>query len=159
MPEWCRSLKLSAVALAAAISLTYALPYTGSHAFLHDLGWLLLHPLWGAGFFFLVNHFVAAERSARKIWLTSRAVAWLAAVGVFSYSLYLTHQLVIMESYWFYIFRLPVTLTPLLITTPACLAFAWLFFRFCEKPFLAPQAITSNKNSIEVFRAQDSIAN
>jgi peptidoglycan/LPS O-acetylase OafA/YrhL len=55
---------------------------------------------------------------------------------VFSYSLYLTHELVIMQSWWFVIEGFPPILNTLLIVIPATIAFAWLFFRFCEKPYM-----------------------
>ena len=160
LPAWCRSLWSAIGALICAVCLTYALPF-GSSETLHSFSWLMLHPLWGAGFFFLVSYAVNAERkwqtnSASPQHLqTPRLSAWLAFVGVFSYSLYLTHQLVIMESYMFYVFRLPTTLTPLVVTTPACLAFAWVFFRFCERPFLSSSAATVVTSSVETDRAQD----
>ncbi|MFN2455871.1 MAG: acyltransferase family protein [Pyrinomonadaceae bacterium] len=136
LPAWCRSLRFAVLALLSAVCLTYALPHSGS-IYLHDFGWLWLHPVWGAGFFFLINYAVYAERAGQRNLRTPRLIVVLAVIGVFSYSLYLTHQLVIMESYLFHVFHLPSTLTPLLITTPACVAFAWIFFRFCERPFLA----------------------
>jgi peptidoglycan/LPS O-acetylase OafA/YrhL len=69
-----------------------------------------------------------------------RVVAGAAFVGVFSYSLYLTHELVIMQSWWFVSTSLPPVLNTLLIVVPATLAFAWVFYRFCEKPFMRKAA-------------------
>ncbi|HZI86822.1 MAG TPA: hypothetical protein VFD48_08305, partial [Pyrinomonadaceae bacterium] len=51
-------------------------------------------------------------------------------------SLYLTHELVIMQSWWFTMQRLPAILNTLLIVTPATVAFAWMFFQYCEKPYM-----------------------
>jgi peptidoglycan/LPS O-acetylase OafA/YrhL len=104
-----------------------------------------MHPVWGLGFFILVNRVVQAE----QLWLvakvvkpgvvariTIRVVAAAAFVGVFSYSLYLTHELVIMQSWSFVIREFPPILNSLLIVVPATLAFAWVFYRFCEKPYM-----------------------
>ena len=65
-----------------------------------------------------------------------RLVAVTASIGVFSYSLYLTHELVIMQSWRFVTSRLPPMLNTLLIVVPATVAFAGLFFTFCEKPYM-----------------------
>jgi peptidoglycan/LPS O-acetylase OafA/YrhL len=65
-----------------------------------------------------------------------RLVTIAAAIGVFSYSLYLTHELVIMQSWRFSFHSLPPILNTLLVITPATIAFAWLFYRFCEKPYM-----------------------
>jgi len=169
LPAWCRKLPSAIIALLAAVCLSYLLPLAGSSPMLHEFGSLLLHPLWGVGFFFLVFYAVNREqnRQTNSPSLTgsitstnpqaSRFIAWLAFVGIFSYSLYLTHQLVIMESYLFYVFRLPATLTPLIITTPACIAFAWVFFRFCERPFLSSRAAKTITASIETSEAKDKI--
>ena len=89
------------------------LPQTQKDTLPHDLAWLLMHPLWGFGFFILVNRAVQAEqpgpanghsamqRSGLATRLVPKLVAAMAFVGVFSYSLYLTHELVIMQSWWF----------------------------------------------------------
>ena len=64
------------------------------------------------------------------------ACVWLpvaAAIGVFSYSLYLTHELVIMQSWWFVIQGLPPMLNTLLIVTPATVGFAWLFYQILRE--------------------------
>jgi peptidoglycan/LPS O-acetylase OafA/YrhL len=97
---------------------------------------MLMHPLWGLGFFILVNRAVQAEQSWLEKLKKARAVAAAAFVGVFSYSLYLTHELVIMQSWWFTIKAIPPVINTLLIVTPATIAFAWLFFRYCEKPYM-----------------------
>lgn len=66
-----------------------------------------MHPAWGLGFFILVNRAVQAERR----WLTAlrrpRLVTAFASLGIFSYSLYLTHELVIMQSWYFTVEWLP----------------------------------------------------
>lgn len=169
LPAWCRKLRSAIIVLLAAVCLSYLLPLAGSSPVLHEFGLLLLHPLWGAGFFLLVCCAVNKEQSRQSNSPTltdsttptnsqaSRFIRWLAFIGVFSYSLYLTHQLVIMESYLFFVLRLPTTLTPLILTTPACLVFAWMFFRVCERPFLSSRAAKTITASIETTEATNKI--
>jgi peptidoglycan/LPS O-acetylase OafA/YrhL len=106
---------------------------------------MLMHPLWGLGFFILVNRAVQAEQSWLEKLKKPRAVAAAAFVGVFSYSLYLTHELVIMQSWWFTIKAIPPVINTLLIVTPATIAFAWLFFRYCEKPYMRKTVGTARR--------------
>jgi peptidoglycan/LPS O-acetylase OafA/YrhL len=144
LPRWCRNLWLGGAAIVIASAISELLPITQKDTLPHTLGWLLIHPLWGFGFFVVVNRVVSAE----KAWLKQRrepgaigrlvakSVGAAATVGVFSYSLYLTHELVIMESWSFTIRELPPMVNALVIVVPATIAFAWLFFRFCEKPYM-----------------------
>ena len=144
LPKWSRNLWLGGLAIVLASATSMLLPVTQKDTLPHDLAWLLMHPAWGLGFFILVNRAVQAEQS----WLSNlrqprnisrigaRTVAAAAFVGVFSYSLYLTHELVIMQSWWFVIKGFPPILNTLLIVVPATVAFAWLFFRFCERPYM-----------------------
>jgi len=140
LPKWCRNVWLGSLAVVAASAVSVTLPLIQKDTFVHDSAWLLMHPLWGLGFFILLNRAVQAERP----WLTAlrrpRLVTAFASLGVFSYSLYLTHELVIMQSWWFTIRWLPPMLNTLLIVTPATIAFAWLFFQFCEKPYMKKTA-------------------
>lgn len=140
LPRWCLDMRVAAAALASAVGLSLILPLIAQHSFWHANAWLLLHPLWGLGFFISVNRFVLAERNWRE-WLDApRLVRWSATVGLFSYSLYLIHQLVLMEMWRFWIFRMPSILVALFVMTPLCVACSYLFFRFCERPFLPPPA-------------------
>jgi len=136
LPKWCRSSRIGCLTLALALATSLGLPLIQKDTVLHDLGWLLIHPAWGFAFFVLINRALEAEQS----WLigryTPRLIAILASVGVFSYSLYLTHELVIMQSWRFSFTALPPMVNTLLIVTPATVAFAWLFFQFCEKPYI-----------------------
>jgi peptidoglycan/LPS O-acetylase OafA/YrhL len=139
LPKWCRNLWLGSLAVVTASVLSVTLPMIHKDTLVHDSLWLLLHPIWGLGFFILVNRVVQAERS----WLTLRRpilVTAFATVGVFSYSLYLTHVLVITQSWWFIIQPMPLMLNTLFIVIPATLVFAWLFFRICEKPYMRKEA-------------------
>jgi peptidoglycan/LPS O-acetylase OafA/YrhL len=136
LPKWCGNLWLSGAAIVAASTTSVLLPQMPKDTLLHDLGWLLMHPAWGLGFFILVNRAVRAENSWQTALSKPRLMTMLASLGVFSYSLYLTHELVIMQSWWFAVEWLPPMLNTLLIVTPATIAFAWLFFLFCEKPYM-----------------------
>ena len=154
LPRWCRNLWVGAVAIVLASATSIILPATQKDTFGHILAWMLMHPLWGLGFFILVNRVVQAEKSwaikrrqgnettasVSVASLSRQLVAGAAFVGVFSYSLYLTHELVIMQSWWFITRRLPPVLNTLLIVVPATIAFAWLFYRFCEKPYMRKPA-------------------
>ena len=64
------------------------------------------------------------------------AVRWLAPVGLISYSLYLTHLLVLMKWYWFGFTRLHILTVTLLIMTPLTVLFAWGYYRLFERPFM-----------------------
>jgi peptidoglycan/LPS O-acetylase OafA/YrhL len=144
LPKWCRNLWLGGAAIVLASATSLILPATQKDTLPHNLAWMLMHPAWGLGFFIVVNRVVRAEQS----WLERlkqprlisrlglRLVAAAAFVGVFSYSLYLTHELVIMESWWFKVLEFPPIINTLLIVVPATIAFAWLFYRFCEKPYM-----------------------
>jgi peptidoglycan/LPS O-acetylase OafA/YrhL len=136
LPRWCRDLRVAAASLVSAVALSLVLPLIVQHLLWHANAWLLLHPLWGVGFFILINRAVRAERNWRE-WLdVPRLVRWSATVGLFSYSLYLIHQLVLMEMWRFWILRMPSIVVALLLMTPLSVACAYIFFRYCERPFL-----------------------
>jgi peptidoglycan/LPS O-acetylase OafA/YrhL len=140
LPSWLYRGRLAVTMLLASVGLTYLLPVVQPfNSLLHDFLWLFLHPLWGLGFFILLNRFVLAESRWRAAMITPAPIKLLAAIGLFSYSLYLTHELVVMESYHFGFFGFSDLATALLLTTPACVAFAWLFFWLAERPYLNTQ--------------------
>ena len=148
LPKWCRNLWIGGLAIVVASATSVLLPAWHQDTALHDVAWILMHPVWGLGFFILVNRAVEAERAwlaklpqpgviaGRLSRIVPRMVAVAASIGVFSYSLYLTHELVIMQSWRFVTWRLPPVLNTLLIVVPATVAFAGLFFTFCEKPYM-----------------------
>jgi peptidoglycan/LPS O-acetylase OafA/YrhL len=160
LPGWSRNLWIGGAAIVLASATSSILPLTQKDTLPHDLAWMLMHPAWGVGFFILVNRAVEAE----QLWLAKlrkpgvvarffvRVVAAAAFVGVFSYSLYLTHELVIMQSYSFVIKGLSPILNALLIVVPATIIFAWVFYRFCEKPYMrkaAPKPVRTEEDSAE----------
>jgi peptidoglycan/LPS O-acetylase OafA/YrhL len=137
LPRWTRNLWLGVgfILLAAAISQVF--PVTNKDGFIHRFCWLVLHPAWGLGFFIVVNRAFEAEKKWRVVALEPRIIKLLAAVGVFSYSLYLIHSLVIMESWRFAPPGWPEMINALFVITPATVAFSWIFFQFCERPFMS----------------------
>lgn len=137
LPSWSYKMKVAVAAVAGSVGLSYLLPVIqGHHEILFNTLWLLIHPLWGIAFFVLLNWFVTAEKSWRVRSKMPAVIRCLAVIGVFSYSLYLTHELVALEEFRFAFLGLSPLLTAFLLTTPLSIAFAWLFFKFAEKPYL-----------------------
>jgi peptidoglycan/LPS O-acetylase OafA/YrhL len=137
LPAWCYRIPVAGLALGCAMGLALILPIVHDTTWVHDIGWLVMHPAWGIGFFILVNYAVAAEQRWRlKSSRAPRLIPALASIGLISYSLYLTHSFVLMHWYWFGFTRLHILSISLLIMTPLSVAFAWLFFRICERPFM-----------------------
>ena len=137
---WSRDLRLAAVLIVAASALSSYLPVITKDTLLHNLGWFLIHPLWGLGFFIVVNRMVLAENSWLRQARLPSLVSVFSTLGVFSYSIYLTHELVIMQSWrWTHPALLQV-LNVFLVVIPATIIFAWVFFWFCEKPFMVRRA-------------------
>jgi len=135
LPKWCSRTGVALAALLAGIGLTQTLPLLQPNKLPHQVVWLLLHPVWGIAFFVVVNRLVIAERKWRHSFAPA-IVRFLAPVGLFSYSLYLTHELVIMEAYRFESLGLPETFVAVAIMTPLTLLFGWVFFLCCERPYL-----------------------
>lgn len=141
LPAWCSKISLAGLVLGCTMLLAQLLPLTDQRGWLHDTGWLLMHPGWGVGFFILVNYAVAAEQRWRlKSWSVPRLIPTLASVGLISYSLYLTHSFVLMHWYWFGFTQLHIRSIALLVLVPVSVVFAWLFFRLCERPFMTSTA-------------------
>jgi peptidoglycan/LPS O-acetylase OafA/YrhL len=143
LPAWCYRLSFAGLGLACAVGLAQILPMFDEKTWAHDIGWLLMHPAWGVGFFILVNYAVAAEQRWRlKSSRAPRLIPTLASIGLISYSLYLIHSFVLMHWYWFGFTELHIRSISLLIMTPLSVAFAWVFFRLCERPFMTlPAAV------------------
>ena len=135
LPRWCRSLSLSGALIVGASAISQLLPNIPKDTFLHNLSWFLIHPMWGLGFFILVNRAVLAENGWLRRLSFPGLVSVFATLGIFSYSIYLTHEMVIMQSWRF----IDSTLSPVLKTSLVILAtilFAWVFFWFCERPYI-----------------------
>jgi peptidoglycan/LPS O-acetylase OafA/YrhL len=143
LPAWCYRISVAGMVLVCTMGLAQLLPMFDGTTWLHDIGWLLMHPAWGVGFFILVNYAVAAEQRWRlKSSRAPRLIPTLASIGLISYSLYLIHSLVLMHWYWFGFTRLHIPSISLLIMTPLSVVFAYLFFRLFERPFMTlPAAV------------------
>jgi peptidoglycan/LPS O-acetylase OafA/YrhL len=140
---WSRDLRLATVLIVAASAISSSLPLIDKDTFLHNGAWFLIHPFWGLGFFIVVNRMVLAEQSWLRQAKLPSLVLILSTVGIFSYSLYLTHELVIMQSWqwanpsWLQLVNVFV------FTVPATIIFAWAFFWFFEKPFMTKRVATT----------------
>jgi len=135
LPKWCRNLWLSAVLIVAASATSHFLPAIPKDTLLHNLSWFLIHPLWGLGFFILVNRAVLAEKSWIRTLRLPTLVSIFASLGIFSYSIYLTHEMVIMQSWRFVDSTLPQMFQTSVVIL-ATILFAWIFFWFCERPYI-----------------------
>jgi peptidoglycan/LPS O-acetylase OafA/YrhL len=101
---------------------------------------------------------VAASRPERSIRLRAfLGLRPLTFVGLFSYSLYLIHA-PLLQAEWQYGLRplhLASALTLTLLTVigvPLVLAVAYVFFRFCERPFMSRQREAAGRPAEPVTR-------
>jgi len=136
LPRWTRDLKIATFLIVSASVMAYFGSSIPKDTFWHISSWFLLHPLWGIGFFIVLNRAVLAEDGwIRELKLPS-LISVFATLGVFSYSIYLTHELTIMQSWRFVNPAAWQMQNVFLITIPATIVFAWVFFWFCERPFM-----------------------
>jgi peptidoglycan/LPS O-acetylase OafA/YrhL len=134
LPAWCRKFWIGILSLLLAVGITHLLPFSKDP--IHPILWLLLHPAWGLGFFILINYLVDADVRWQFRARVPKFITYTASIGLFSYSLYLTHQLIMLESYWFGYLGLPAIVIAFFLVTPSSLILAWIFFNLFEKPFL-----------------------
>lgn len=159
LPRWCFKLSVSGLALGCAMALSLLLPMVDQTRWIHDVGWLIMHPAWGVAFFVLVNYSVAAEQRWRqKLSRVPHLISALASIGLISYSLYLTHSFVLMHWYWFGFTEWHIRTISLVITMPLSVAFAWLFFRLFERPFMTSSAAKVREKSRPSSVDQEEIA-
>jgi peptidoglycan/LPS O-acetylase OafA/YrhL len=146
---WSRDLRLAAVLIVAASALSSYLPVIPKDTFVHNFSWFLIHPLWGLGFFIVVNKMVLAEESWLRQAKLPSVVSLFSTLGIFSYSIYLTHELVIMNS-WRWINPGWLQLANVFVViVPATIVFAWVFFWFCEKPFMVSRTTAARSEKIQ----------
>jgi peptidoglycan/LPS O-acetylase OafA/YrhL len=146
---WSRDLRLATVLIIAASAIGDYLPAIPKDTLLHNLSWFTIHPLWGLGFFILVNRMVLAENSWLRQARLPSLVSVFSTLGIFSYSIYLTHELVIMQSWRWTHPSLLQLVNVFLVVIPATIVFAWVFFWFCEKPFMVRRAPKTIKVSTD----------
>lgn len=136
LPKWLKNLWLAAILVVTASVVSHFLPNIPKDTPWHNISWFLIHPFWGLGFFIVVNRAMIAERG----WMQKLTMPWVitafATLGVFSYSIYLTHELVIMQSWRFVEQWLPPLANTFIVVIPATILFAWVFFWFCERPYM-----------------------
>ena len=146
-PRWtinlvvCGSLITAAMMLSAS---TWAFPRDGLVA---EIAWFIADPLWGLGFFVLVSRLSLAEAGSHGSAGHSRSRLWqaLRAVGIFSYSLYLTHELVLTHGVRILGHALSWSKTAsvtwqVFALAPASVVLAWGFYRVFERPFVTKAA-------------------
>ncbi len=140
---WSRDLRLAIVLIVAASVISSSLSLINKDTFLHNASWYLIHPFWGLGFFIIVNRMVLSEQSWLRQAKLPSVVSLFSTLGIFSYSIYLTHELVIMQSWrwtnphWLQLINVFV------VVVPATILFAWIFFWCCEKPFMTKRIATT----------------
>jgi len=155
---WSRDLRLAAVLIVIASAVSANLPLIPKDTFIHNACWFAMHPCWGLGFFIVVNRMVLAEQSWVRQAALPSLVSLFSTLGIFSYSIYLTHELVIMQSWrwinpgWLQLANVAVVLVP------ATIVFAWIFFWFCEKPFMVKRASATLPEKLAAWTAQPSTA-
>ena len=154
LPRWTRDLRIAAVLIAIASVISTYLPVIPKESFAHKFGWFLIHPFWGLGFFMLVNWIVLAELGWIKRLRVPSFVYLFAPIGLFSYSIYLTHELMIMQSWrWNNPAHLQIV-NVFLVVLPATIVFAFAFFWFCEKPFMVRRRATPATPGPELVSAR-----
>lgn len=136
LPKWTSNLTLGAVLIVVASALSNQLPVISKDTIWHDFCWFVMHPMWGIGFFIVVNRTVLAEDGWMRNLKLPTVISLFATLGVFSYSIYLTHELTIMQSWRWILPNLWQIQNVFVITIPATILFAWVFFWFCERPFM-----------------------
>jgi peptidoglycan/LPS O-acetylase OafA/YrhL len=141
---WSRDLRLATVLIVSASALSSCLPLIPKDTLLHNTSWFLIHPLWGLGFFIVVNRIVLAEDAWLREAKLPSMISLFSTLGIFSYSIYLTHELMIMQSWRWINPGWPQLANVFFVVIPATIVFAWAFFWFCEKPFMVSRRLTQS---------------
>lgn len=147
---WSRDLRLATVLIVAAAAISSYLPSIYEYKLLHNPSWFLIHPLWGLGFFIVVNRMVLAEDSWLRQATLPSLVSFFSTLGIFSYSIYLTHELVIMQSWrwtnpaWLQLVNVVI------VIIPATIIFAWAYFWWCEKPFMVKRGVKESPQITQI---------
>jgi peptidoglycan/LPS O-acetylase OafA/YrhL len=142
LPRWTKNAALGAVVLSIAGVVAWAQNYWLGPGLLSNVLWLTSDLVWGIGFFVILNWSIGREAAWTAARRVPRWVAALAAVGLFSYSLYLTHEIVEWRIWPLIASRLAAAghLLPQVVVmalmVAASLVFARGFFAIFEQPFL-----------------------
>lgn len=138
VPHWMRSWNIGLLTLAVACGGTLAARSLPPSSLMFEIHWVVSQPLWGFGFFIVLNALVRTEPHG----VPGKSGLWrgVAYVGTISYSLYLTHEIVLdhLSTALFSHSNAPglTALVNLIFLCPASIALAWLFFHLVEKHFL-----------------------
>ncbi|HEY8226656.1 MAG TPA: acyltransferase [Pyrinomonadaceae bacterium] len=157
LPNWLKNLWLAALLVVGASAISHFLPWIPKDTALHNVSWFLIHPMWGVGFLIVVNRAVIAEKSWIRNMKLPSLVTLFGTLGVFSYSIYLTHELVIMQSWQFIKPWLPLLANTFVVVIPATILFAWVFFWFCEKPYMRKASGGLKKVALAHQRSDDAV--
>lgn len=141
LPRWCYRQSLGSVFLLVAAGLDYFDRGAGQFGHFHHLVWLVNVPLWGLGFFFVINCATQKEKRWEQGQKISSLVKCSAALGVFSYSLYLTHELAIgypgqAIGHWLGLSGTALATFRWVVLCPLSIVLARAFFTCFERPFL-----------------------
>lgn len=147
LPRWTRDLRIATVVITIASIISAYLPSISKDTALHHVSWFLIHPLWGLGFFIVINRIVIAEQGWVREFKLPALISIFATLGLFSYSIYLTHELTIMQSWRWSNYNWLQVVNVFVVIVPATLIFAWVFFWFCERPFMVRRATTTAAGS------------
>jgi len=141
LPRWACDLRICLLAILGAFLLTNTPGWIPHRALISRTTWFGLAYLEALAFWMLLNCSVAREKRDFKssfLWRT------LAAVGLFSYSLYLIHELPLHYALPLFERLLPgFDLTAqMVVLTPLSIGAAWLFHLAFERPFMpAPKQV------------------
>ena len=138
VPERLRSWLTAGLIFAAMMGVWMADQRHGLRGSFHDFVWLIAQPVWALGFFVILNSMTRVEARLRYGGLSIRLLAWL---GLISYSLYLTHEILIKYfARWLsaeFDWSVPQqTMVSIILLSPLSIVFARLFFQYFERPFL-----------------------
>jgi peptidoglycan/LPS O-acetylase OafA/YrhL len=147
LPRWTRDLRVATVVITIASFISAYLPTISKDTALHNFSWFLIHPLWGLGFFIVINRIVIAEQGWMREFKLPTPISVFATLGLFSYSIYLTHELTIMQSWRWTNYHWLQVANVFLVIVPATLLFAWMFFWFCERPFMSRRGTSASAAS------------
>lgn len=104
----------------------------------YGVNYYVFNILYLAAFSFMILVFINME----KIWSWT-GFRWLPRIGLFSYSVYLVHFLFMDRIRVFVIMNLPagwLRMSVSLLAIGICLGASYLFFQYCERPFLEKAA-------------------
>lgn len=140
LPGWCRDWRLGGLCFLAAIWFTVADRFAAPRGAFSHTAFLVMPLLWGSGCFWLV-HWTNLREPRWTFEGVPLPISTLARFGIFSYSLYLMHDFILIvlpsqlphATQWEGDARILVNCA---LLVPLSLLFSWLFFHAFERPLL-----------------------